>query len=318
MSEKKKVQVWQIVVWCVLAAFGIFGLCMFPVWLNSERWIAAGEYKSYEKRIDELDSQIETLNNDLVSRNREISHLKQEIEDTTGFGYNEYFTVDETNEISRHSFLEGYDYGFEDGADGAYDPDIYNPDDALFNGWGEYDDPAAYREWKAKQEQKEKEAAEAALQAEKENATFIVNRASGIYHAKECSSVKSISEDNIVYWQGTEDELLEKGYHAHSSCLGDRITPLAGGEIQLDDYSDDAEAFDESRFEIVATPESSVFSRIGYDADSRRLLTDFQTSGLYVYVGVPESMWDALKDAESKGAYFNEHIKEHYQYAKIK
>ncbi len=48
--------------------------------------------------------------------------------------------------------------------------------------------------------------------------TFVLNFNSGKYHTPGCSDIASISEKNVRYWYGTEEELLLAGYVPHTKC----------------------------------------------------------------------------------------------------
>jgi hypothetical protein len=63
--------------------------------------------------------------------------------------------------------------------------------------------------------------------------------------------------------------------------------------------------------------ESSVIRRVEYDGEEEALFVTF-TSGLtYRYSGVPEVEYDSLLGAASKGAFFNERIKDFYPFTPI-
>ena len=54
-----------------------------------------------------------------------------------------------------------------------------------------------------------------------------------------------------------------------------------------------------------------------YDAAKRELKVGFRPSGDYVYLDVPPEEVEALKAAESKGAYINSHIKPRYKFRRV-
>jgi KTSC domain-containing protein len=56
---------------------------------------------------------------------------------------------------------------------------------------------------------------------------------------------------------------------------------------------------------------SSAIKRAEYDAG--RLTIWFPAGHSYDYCGVPESIWQGLLNASSKGTYFNNHIADRYQ-----
>ena len=62
--------------------------------------------------------------------------------------------------------------------------------------------------------------------------------------------------------------------------------------------------------------ESSSLVSVGYDPVSETLEVEFQT-GIYQYFGVPAERHEGLMDAESKGAYFNQFIRDAYPFQKI-
>lgn len=62
---------------------------------------------------------------------------------------------------------------------------------------------------------------------------------------------------------------------------------------------------------------SSNIRSIGYDADSMLLEIEFNSGAVYQYQGVPESEYDALMRAGSKGTYFNANIKNRYPALKL-
>ena len=62
---------------------------------------------------------------------------------------------------------------------------------------------------------------------------------------------------------------------------------------------------------------SSVIARLGYDQDTETLEVEFHTGRIYRYVGVPPSVYEALLNAESLGRYFNERIRDHYEFREI-
>ncbi|KKN03094.1 hypothetical protein LCGC14_1111210 [marine sediment metagenome] len=62
--------------------------------------------------------------------------------------------------------------------------------------------------------------------------------------------------------------------------------------------------------------DSSNLAAIGYDEEDNSLFVRFNSGQEYVYYDVPVDIFEAFKDAESKGKYLNEHIKGAYGYAK--
>ena len=62
---------------------------------------------------------------------------------------------------------------------------------------------------------------------------------------------------------------------------------------------------------------SSNVSSVGYDADSQTLEIEFNNGGVYQYSGVPESVYQGMMGADSKGKYFHANIKNTYSYSKL-
>lgn len=63
--------------------------------------------------------------------------------------------------------------------------------------------------------------------------------------------------------------------------------------------------------------QSSNLSRIRYDEDSRTLEIEFHGGRRYQYFEVPVSIFRGLKNAGSKGSYFNENIKGSFRYTRV-
>jgi len=69
--------------------------------------------------------------------------------------------------------------------------------------------------------------------------------------------------------------------------------------------------------EWVSTPESSNLSRFGYNSASLILQVEFKNGGLYSYFDVPQHIFDAMKQAPSKGQYLAHQIKGNFRYARV-
>lgn len=68
---------------------------------------------------------------------------------------------------------------------------------------------------------------------------------------------------------------------------------------------------------VYNTPDSTCFSRVGYDSRNNMLIVVFRESGAeYHYFGVPEDVWESFYDSASLGRYFNANIKGYYEYEK--
>jgi hypothetical protein len=63
---------------------------------------------------------------------------------------------------------------------------------------------------------------------------------------------------------------------------------------------------------------SSTLNSIGYAEGDRVLEATFRNGDVYHYVLVPTAVWNGLVSADSKGAYFNRHIRDRYPYQLIK
>jgi hypothetical protein len=62
---------------------------------------------------------------------------------------------------------------------------------------------------------------------------------------------------------------------------------------------------------------SSVLRSAGYNRSTSTLEIEFMTGLIYRYLRVPETKYDALMKASSKGRYFNSIIRDHYSYAPL-
>ena len=63
--------------------------------------------------------------------------------------------------------------------------------------------------------------------------------------------------------------------------------------------------------------ESTLIKEISYDASTQTLTVVFVNSeDVYEYRGVPASVYEELKNAESKGSYFVKNIKDKYEFTK--
>ncbi len=62
---------------------------------------------------------------------------------------------------------------------------------------------------------------------------------------------------------------------------------------------------------------SSTISAIGYEAESCTLEVEFNTGAVYQYSGVPQEIYDALMQSDSKGRYLKANIKGRYGHTKL-
>jgi hypothetical protein len=65
---------------------------------------------------------------------------------------------------------------------------------------------------------------------------------------------------------------------------------------------------------LVTTVDSTTLATIIYDAARQTLWLEFRNGAVYVYSSVPSQVHQALLRADSKGAYFNRHIRGRFPY----
>jgi KTSC domain len=63
---------------------------------------------------------------------------------------------------------------------------------------------------------------------------------------------------------------------------------------------------------------STVLRWIEFDAKSSVLRIELVTGEIYSYPHVPPAIFNALLAAKSKGQFFNAHIRDHYQFVRLK
>jgi len=56
-----------------------------------------------------------------------------------------------------------------------------------------------------------------------------------------------------------------------------------------------------------------MIDHVAYDEATSVLCIGFRDSGKYLYHGVPRTIYDGLCNADSLGAFFNAHIKDHFR-----
>lgn len=59
---------------------------------------------------------------------------------------------------------------------------------------------------------------------------------------------------------------------------------------------------------------SAVIRWFDYNAQTRELRIAFQSGRRYIYRGVPPETHAAMKSAFSKGAFFNQHIRDRFEF----
>lgn len=60
----------------------------------------------------------------------------------------------------------------------------------------------------------------------------------------------------------------------------------------------------------INTPKSSVIKSLTYNENRNDLTVTFKSNKLYVYTPVSNEFFNKLTNAESKGRFFNKHIKD--------
>ena len=62
---------------------------------------------------------------------------------------------------------------------------------------------------------------------------------------------------------------------------------------------------------------SESIAAIGYDDDAEALEVEFITGRVYRYRGVSQDAFEDFRQAPSKGAFFNRHIKDAYAWEQV-
>ena len=63
--------------------------------------------------------------------------------------------------------------------------------------------------------------------------------------------------------------------------------------------------------------ESTTLTAVAYDATRQVLWLEFRSHAVYRYYDVPASVYHALLEADSKGAYFNRSIRDRFPYQRV-
>ena len=64
--------------------------------------------------------------------------------------------------------------------------------------------------------------------------------------------------------------------------------------------------------------QSSALEQVSYDEVAHTLCATFRETGrTYIYEDVPQEIYDSLLFADSIGAYFNCHIRDHFPYHEV-
>jgi KTSC domain len=94
------------------------------------------------------------------------------------------------------------------------------------------------------------------------------------------------------------------------------LTPDDVASLQ---HRHDIAAYSFSRATMFRAPvSSSVVASIGYNEGTKTLEIEFVSGSVYRYFGVGLDVFEDFRDASSKGAFFNEHIKDEYPCERIK
>ncbi|HYK46426.1 MAG TPA: KTSC domain-containing protein [Parafilimonas sp.] len=62
---------------------------------------------------------------------------------------------------------------------------------------------------------------------------------------------------------------------------------------------------------------STVVAHYVYDRETSSLRITFTSGKVYNYKNVPEQIYQAMKESFAKGIFFNQHIKDKYEFEKI-
>ena len=74
-------------------------------------------------------------------------------------------------------------------------------------------------------------------------------------------------------------------------------------------------------FLTTATPiqvNSTLIANVVYDMAGSLLEVEFRDGAIYQYSAVPEAVYQVLIAADSKGAYFNRQIRNHFRYRRVR
>ncbi|MCW5234342.1 KTSC domain-containing protein [Verminephrobacter eiseniae] len=67
----------------------------------------------------------------------------------------------------------------------------------------------------------------------------------------------------------------------------------------------------------ISTPDSSNITQFAYDRERQVLTVEFHGGRVYNYFDVPESVFEEMQNAPSKGKYLAYQIKGSYRYARV-
>ncbi len=98
--------------------------------------------------------------------------------------------------------------------------------------------------------------------------------------------------------------------HSFQTALSSRAAP-GESHLRFTGLSDTRQAWEDSGVERIRV-ESSSLASVGYSLESQTLEVEFRNGRVYRYTGVPAAVHGELMDAESKGAFFNQRIRDTY------
>jgi KTSC domain len=67
----------------------------------------------------------------------------------------------------------------------------------------------------------------------------------------------------------------------------------------------------------IESPESSTIARYGYDDTNQGLFVEFKNGSVYQYFDVPQSVFEQMGAASSKGQFLAQIIKGTFRYARM-
>ena len=68
--------------------------------------------------------------------------------------------------------------------------------------------------------------------------------------------------------------------------------------------------------EVIETPGSSMLARFSYDKKEQVLAGEFNHGRRYEYYDVPEAVFKQMVEARSKGKFFQENIRDDYEFSR--
>lgn len=122
--------------------------------------------------------------------------------------------------------------------------------------------------------------------------------------------------DLLEQYEEDLDSAYERGYdRGHEDGYSE------GYDDGLFEYSNECGAVNLDLIDnhIEDVDDSTAISGLGYCADNDAMFVEFKSNGyIYAYWDVPRPVYDGIWEAESKGGYFYEHIRDVYDYTRFK